>query len=50
MKNENQNSEIKVKEGFCDICGTQETASEKQLENRGWFIGSREHFCPNCNK
>ncbi len=35
--------------GFCDVCGEQETASADTLRCGGWFVGSREHFCPSCN-
>jgi hypothetical protein len=35
--------------GFCDICGEQEINVKENLILSGWFIGNREHFCPNCN-
>jgi hypothetical protein len=35
--------------GFCDVCGARETASAETLKREGWHLGSREHFCPNCN-
>jgi hypothetical protein len=35
--------------GFCDICGNQETGDTEALKSEGWFLGSREEFCPNCN-
>jgi len=35
--------------GFCDVCGTQQTVTTESLQIFGWFLGSREHFCPNCN-
>jgi hypothetical protein len=35
--------------GFCDICGNQETGTADNLQSEGWYLGSREHFCPNCN-
>jgi hypothetical protein len=46
MTNENTND---ATNGFCDICGAQETASADTLKNEGWYLGRREHFCPNCN-
>jgi hypothetical protein len=49
MNNENTNTETLTKTGFCDICGTQETATADTLRCESWFLGSREHFCPRCN-
>lgn len=46
----NQNSDTQITTGFCDICGTQETGGEDALKSEGWFLGSREHFCPSCNE
>lgn len=46
MTNENTNETIT---GFCDICGNQETDNAETLKIEGWFLGSREQFCPNCN-
>jgi hypothetical protein len=46
MTNENTNETIT---GFCDICGKRETDSADTLKREGWHLGSREHFCPNCN-
>lgn len=40
--------ELKVT-GFCDICGEQEAGNKSSLESAGWYLGSREHFCPSCN-
>ncbi len=34
---------------FCDCCDTSADGTKNQLENSGWFMGSREQFCPNCN-
>lgn len=36
-------------EAFCDICGNNASGTEKSLQNQGWFLGSREQFCPMCN-
>ncbi len=49
MNNETTNTETTTTTGFCDICGEQETATTDTLTREGWFIGSREHFCPGCN-
>jgi hypothetical protein len=50
MNNETTNTETTTTTtGFCDICGAQETAAADTLRCEGWFIGSREHFCPGCN-
>ncbi len=48
MTNENTN-ETTTTTGFCDICGKRETDSADALKREGWHLGSREHFCPNCN-
>jgi hypothetical protein len=50
MTNENTNTETTMTTGYCDICGAQETDCTETLKNEGWFIGSREHFCPGCNE
>jgi hypothetical protein len=34
---------------YCDCCDNEARAEKAQLENRGWFVGSREQFCPECN-
>ncbi len=34
---------------FCDCCDTEAKAEKSQLENRGWYLGQREQFCPECN-
>lgn len=34
---------------FCDACPNQETGTRKELERRGWYLGNREEFCPECN-
>ncbi len=34
---------------FCDYCDNNASGTEKQLENRGWYLGRREQFCPDCN-
>jgi hypothetical protein len=47
MTNENTNETTMT--GFCDVCGARETASADALLREGWHLGSREHFCPNCN-
>jgi hypothetical protein len=46
MTNENTNETIT---GFCDVCGNQETDNAEALQREGWYLGSREHFCPGCN-
>ncbi len=46
--NESTNNETKT--GYCDICGNQETDTTENLKVEGWYLGSREHFCPNCNE
>jgi hypothetical protein len=35
--------------GFCDVCGARETDTAETLKSEGWYLGRREHFCPNCN-
>ncbi len=47
MTSETQNNETIT--GFCDICGNQETDNAETLQSAGWFLGSREEFCPSCN-
>ncbi len=47
MTNE-QTTETTV-DGFCDICGNEESGNVEALQSEGWYLGSREHFCPNCN-
>lgn len=42
----NQNETINA---FCDICDSEQNGTKSQLENSGWFLGTREEFCPNCN-
>jgi RNA polymerase subunit RPABC4/transcription elongation factor Spt4 len=37
------------KQAICDICGEVETNNAEALKGEGWFLGSREEFCPNCN-
>ena len=49
MNNENTNDQTQTTTPYCDICGTQKTDSTETLKAEGWFLGSREHFCPNCN-
>ncbi len=34
---------------FCDICPNNATAAKETLENRGWYLGRNEEFCPECN-
>lgn len=34
---------------YCDCCDNQATGTKSQLENRGWYCGSREQFCPEHN-
>lgn len=34
---------------FCDTCDSQATGAETVLENRGWYLGRNEQFCPECN-
>ncbi len=34
---------------FCDTCPNNSTATKQTLINRGWHLGSREQFCPECN-
>ncbi len=43
---ENTNETVKA---FCDCCNEQANGTEKQLENRGWFLGARSQFCPEHN-
>jgi len=49
MTSETQTSETTMTTGYCDICGTQETDCTETLKSEGWFLGTREHFCPACN-
>ena len=42
-------NERETTNGFCDICGAQETDSADTLRSEGWYLGRSEHFCPNCN-
>lgn len=34
---------------FCDCCSNNATGTREALENRGWYLGRREQFCPECN-
>jgi hypothetical protein len=34
---------------FCDTCPNNASGTKQTLENRGWYLGSREQFCPECN-
>lgn len=43
---ENTNETVKA---FCDCCDNQADVPKTQLENRGWYLGQREQFCPECN-
>jgi hypothetical protein len=47
MKMENTNETVKA---FCDCCDNEAKAEKTQLENRGWYLGQREQFCPECNQ
>lgn len=38
-----------ITEVICDICGNNAAGTKNELESRGWFCGSREQFCPECN-
>ncbi len=49
MTNETQTNETTITTGYCDICGEQETDCTEILRGSGWFLSSREHFCPACN-
>ena len=50
MTDENTNTAAnEMANGFCDICGARETNRADTLRSEGWYLGSREHFCPNCN-
>ena len=49
MTSETTIAETQTKTGYCDICGAQETDCTDALRREGWFLGSREHFCPSCN-
>jgi hypothetical protein len=49
MTSETQTNETTITTGYCDICGTQETDCTETLKSEGWFLGSREEFCPACN-
>jgi hypothetical protein len=45
----NNETTVETITGFCDICGNQETDNAATLKSEGWFLGSREEFCPTCN-
>ena len=47
MTNENTNNEMI--NGFCDVCGVQESDDAGTLKSEGWWLGRNEHFCPACN-
>jgi hypothetical protein len=47
MTNETTNNE--TTNGFCDVCGARENDTAETLKSEGWYLGSREHFCPVCN-
>lgn len=34
---------------FCDCCDNQASGTKQDLTRRGWHLGSREEFCPECN-
>lgn len=38
-----------TKQAICDCCGKSETDSKESLQREGWFLGSREEFCGDCN-
>ncbi len=44
-----QTNTIETTNGFCDICGNQETDNAEILKSEGWYLGRSEHFCPACN-
>jgi hypothetical protein len=48
MKNETTNTN-EIINAFCDCCGNQESGAKAELVNLGWFLGSSEQFCPECN-
>jgi hypothetical protein len=41
--------QVETVNAFCDVCDCQANGEKTQLENEGWYVGSREQFCPNCN-
>jgi len=43
------NQTIEKVSAHCDICDNTARAEKAALESLGWFIGSREEFCPKCN-
>jgi hypothetical protein len=47
MTNETTNNE--TINAFCDVCSNQQTDTDETLESEGWYLGSREQFCPVCN-
>lgn len=34
---------------FCDCCDNQASGTKDELKRRGWYLGQREEFCPECN-
>ena len=34
---------------FCDCCSNEAFGKANDLKARGWHLGSREQFCPECN-
>lgn len=42
-------AEVALVSAFCDCCPNNATAARAALQSSGWFLGTREQFCPNCN-
>lgn len=34
---------------FCDCCDNRASGAEETLIGQGWYLGSRQQFCPECN-
>ena len=53
MNVESDNFKITIFEqrtaAFCDTCPNEASGTKAALEAQGWFLGSREQFCPECN-
>ncbi len=49
MNTATKTQQVETVNGFCDICGCQETDNVEVLKSEGWYLGPREQFCPHCN-
>jgi hypothetical protein len=49
MNTATKTQQIETVEAYCDCCASQANGERSELESEGWFLGSREEFCPNCN-